>query len=705
MKKILIPFFAMAALLYNSCSTQEKKQENPFFSDYQTPFQVPPFDKIDTTHFMPAFLEGMKQHNLEIEAILSNSESPAFENTVLAFDKSGQMLKKVSLVFFNLKESHTNEQIQAIAKKISPLISKHNDGIYMNANLFEKIKAVYTNRNNLALDPVQIRVVEKYYRDFERKGANLSTEDQKQLSKINEELSVLTLTFGENLLAETNKNFELVIDNEQDLDGLPQEVIDAAAEFAREKKLDGKWVFGLSRASMTPFLQFAKNRDLREKLYRGYFMRGNNGNNHDNKEILSKIVKLRTEKANLLGFKNNASYVIDINMAKTPERVEEFLMQLWTPALKVAKNELAEMQKIIDKEGGKFKLSAWDWWYYAEKLRKEKYNLDEAELKPYFSLAQVRDGMFDVSTKLFGITFTKLTNLPVYHPEVETFQVKEKDGSHLGILYMDYHPRSTKSGGAWCTVFEPAGWRNGKKVDPVVSIVCNFTKPTGDIPALLNWDETQTLFHEFGHALQCLFSVGKYDRTTGIDVVPWDYVELPSQIMENWAGEPEVLKSYAKHYKTGETIPDHLVTKIVNSRLFNQGFATVEYLAAALLDLSYYNLTNPEFGDVETFEKQAMDKIGLIPEILPRYRSTYFSHIFDGGYDAGYYVYIWAAVLDADAFEAFKESGDLFNPELAQKFRQHCLAEVGEGEGMDQYRKFRGKDPSVEPLLRRRGLK
>jgi peptidyl-dipeptidase Dcp len=691
----------MIIVMNYSCKNAKEK-ENPFFAEYQTPFQVPAFDKIDTTHYMPAFIEGMKQQNLEIEAIVNNTAEADFENTILAYDKSGQMLTRVRSVFFNMNSAHTNEQIQALARELSPMLSKHRDDIAMNEKLFQKIKAVYEKRNESKLDSSKIRVIEKYYRDFERNGANLSKEDQEKLRKINEELSSLSVKFSENILAETNKNFILVIDNEKDLDGLPQNAIDAASEAAKAKEMEGKWVFGLSNPSWIPFLQYANNRDLREKLYRGYFMRGNNGNENDNKEIVSKIAKLRFERANLLGYKTNAAYVIDDNMAKTPENVHEFLMKLWTAALPVAKNELKEMQKIIDKEGGKFKLQAWDWWYYAEKLRKEKYDIDENELKPYFSLANVRDGMFQVATKLYGITFTQLTNLPVYHPEVETFQVKEADGSHLGILYMDYHPRASKRGGAWCTGFQSAGWLDGKKVDPIVSIVCNFTKPTADVPALLTWDETNTLFHEFGHALHSLFRDGKYDRTAGN--VPRDYVELPSQIMENWAGEPEVLKTYAKHYQTGEVIPDALIEKIVKSSLFNQGFQTVEYLAASLLDLEYYGLTEPKLVNVEEFEKQAMDKIGLIPEILPRYRSTYFSHVFSGGYAAGYYVYIWAAVLDADAFEAFKESGDLYNKELAEKFRKHCLAEVGEGEGMDQYRKFRGKNPVIDPLLKRRGL-
>ncbi len=701
MKKLLIFLITMSVILNYSCK-DEKKTDNPFFSKYQTPFEVPPFDNIDTTHYLPAFIEGIKQNSAEIDAIVNNTEEPNFENTVLALDKSGLMLTKVSKVFFNMLDANTNEQLQNIARQASPMLSKHRDDVAMNEKLFQKIKTVYEKRNESKLDSGQVRVVEKYFRDFERSGANLSKEEQDKLRKINEELSVLTLQFNENLLAETNENFQLVIDNEKDMEGLPQDVIDGAAQAAKESNLEGKWVFGLSRTSMTPFLQFANNRELREKLYRGYFMRGNNGNKNDNKEVAAKIVKLRAEKAKLLGFNSYAAYVIDDNMAKTPEKVDEFLMKLWNAAIPVAKNEVKEMQKIIDKEGGKFKLMPWDWMYYAEKVRKEKYDLDENELKPYFSLDKVRDGMFNVANKLYGITFTKVNDLPVYQADVETFEVKEKDGSHLGLLYLDYYARASKSGGAWCTDFQSAGWRNGKKVDPIVSMVCNFSKPTGDVPALLTWDETTTLFHEFGHALHGLFTIGKYDRTAGN--VPSDYVELPSQIMENWAGEPEVLKAYAKHYKTGEVIPDKLVEKIDNSSLFNQGFATVEYLAASLLDLAYYNISEPEMLNVEEFEKKAMDKIGLIPEILPRYRTAYFAHIFDGGYAAGYYVYIWAAVLDADAFEAFKESGDVYNQELAAKFRKYCLSEVGEGEGMDQYRKFRGKDPSVEPLLKRRGL-
>ena len=702
MKNSLLLLVAVPFLLVLGC-TKTPKNDNPFFTEFTTPFQVPAFDQIDTTDYMPAFVEGIKQHDAEIAAIADNTEEATFDNTILPFDKSGKMLKRVSKVFFNMTEANTNDQLQDIANKVSPMISKHEDDISMNAKLFARIKTIYDKRKESNFDAQQIRVVEKYYRDFEREGANLTKDQQDQLRKINERLSILALKFGENQLEETNTNFKLVLDSKADLDGLPEGVISAAAEKAEKGNMKGKWGFTLAKPSMIPFLQYAKNRELREKIYRGYFMRGNNNNANDNKSVLAEMVALRADKAKLLGFENYAAYIIDDNMAKTPAAVDEFLSKLMTASLPVAKAELAEMQKIADAEGGKFKLQSWDWWYYAEKLRMKKYNLDENEIKPYFSLGNARDGMFAVATKLYGITFTKVTNLPVYQKDVETFEVKEADGSHLGILYLDYHPRDNKSGGAWCTDFQSAGWENGKKVDPVISIVCNFTPPTGDMPALLNWDETSTLFHEFGHGLHGLFSQGKYNRTAGN--VPQDYVELPSQVMENWAGAPEVLKMYAKHYKTGEVIPDELITKIVNSGLFNQGFETVEYLAASLLDLEYHKLAAPAKVDPEVFEKEAMNKIGLIEEILPRYRSTYFSHIFNGGYAAGYYVYTWAAVLDADAFDYFRKSGDIFNPELAASFRKNCLAESGDDEGMVQYKKFRGQEPSMDPFLKRRGLK
>ncbi|MBN1986270.1 MAG: M3 family metallopeptidase [Prolixibacteraceae bacterium] len=705
MKKLLYVIFVLGLAL-SSCQSQKKENstamENPFFKEWTTPFGVPPFDEINEEHYVPAIKEGIQQQQAEIDAIVENTSEPNFENTILELDKSGQLLSKVSGVFGPLNSANTNEKMQEIAREISPLTTQNRDNIMMNPELFKKVKEVYEKRNEMGLDAEQLRVTEKYYQDFVRNGANLSADDQEKLKAINTELSALSLQFGENLLAETNKNFKLVIDNEAGLAGLPEDVIARAADDAKKAGEEGKWVFTLAKPSMIPFLQYAENRDLREKLYRGYFMRGDNNNENDNKEIIKKIVQLRDQKAELLGFDNYADYVIDINMAKTPEAVYDFLMKLWEPALVMARQDVKEMQAIINREGGNFKLASWDWWYYNEKLRKEKFNLDEAELKPYFSLENAKNGIFYVAENLYGLKFVKRDDLPVYHEEAEVYEVQEADGSLLGVLYMDFHPRDGKRVGAWSTGFRQASYtKGGERIPRIGSIVMNFTRPAGDTPALLSFDEVSTLFHEFGHALHGLFTDGPYDRTAGS--VPRDFVELPSQIMENWAAEPEVMKVYAKHYQTGEPISDELIEKLQKSGTFNQGFSTGEYVAASLLDLDYHTTENPDIADVRAFEKASMDKIGLIPEFIPRYRSTYFSHIFSGGYSAGYYVYYWAAVLDTDAFYAFRETGDLFNPEVAAKFRE-LLAKSGSDEGMNVYVKFRGKEPSIEPYLKKKGL-
>ncbi|MEA1874348.1 MAG: M3 family metallopeptidase [Bacteroidota bacterium] len=710
MKKILLLSLPVI-LLMASCNDKKSENEdvntvdNPFFQIYDTPYGVPSFDEIENAHYLPAFEEGIKQQNEEIQAIANVEEPATFENTILAFDRSGDLLTRVSNVFFNISSADNSDELQEIAKEVTPMISKHNNNMMLNSELFERVKAVYDNRFDAELNDSQIRVVEKIYQDFERSGANLNEDDKDRMREINNKLSMLSLDFGNNLLAETNKNFRLVIDNEADLAGLPESAIKGAAATATDLDMEGKWVFQLSRASMTPFLQYAENRDLREKIYMGYIMRSNNDNEFDNKGIIKEIVQLRAEKSELLGYVTHAGLVIDVNMAKTPENVNKFLMKLWDAALPVAKSEVYDMQQIIDREGGDFQLAPWDWWYYAEKLRKEKYNLDENELKPYLKLENVRDGMFWVANQLYGINFEKLDDIPVYHPDVEVFKVTEADGTLVGLLYADYYVRDSKRGGAWCTSFRAASYdAEGKRIEPLSTIVMNYPKPSEDAPSLLSWDETTTMFHEFGHALHGLFTNGKYQRTAG--VVPRDYVELPSQFMENFAGEPHVMKHYAKHYQTGEVIPDELIEKLNKSGHFNQGFVTVEYIAASILDMDWHSLqTSETVDDVLAFEKASMDNIGLISEIAPRYRSTYFQHVFSGGYSAGYYVYIWAAVLDADAFNAFKESGDIFNPELASKFRKHCLAEVGEGPAMEQYIKFRGQEPSEEPLLERRGLK
>ena len=711
MAKKLINMIALSAIVLASCTTKpEQKNEaetpNPFLTEYTTPFQVPPFGQIKNEHYLPAFEAGIAEQQAEVEAIVNNDETPTFENTILPFDKSGEILDRVGNVFFNLNECLTDDEIIEIAEQVLPMLSKHSDSIMMNPKLFERIDYVYQHRNEMGLDDQQIRVVEKYHQDFVRSGAALPADKQEELSKINEQLSTLSLQFGNNLLKE-NANFKLTVENEKDLAGLPQTSIDAAAEQAKKDGKEGKWVFTLSKPSLIPFLQYAENRSLREKMYKSYYCRGDNGNDYDNKALIKQMLELRLQKAQLMGFDNYANFVLDVNMAKNASTVDKFLIDIFNPAQELAKRELAEMQAIADAEGADFKLEGWDWWYYAEKLRNAKYNFDENQIKPYLTVDNVRNGMFDAANKLYGITFTKNETLPIYYPGVETFEVKEANGDFLGILYLDYYPRESKSGGAWCTSFRESGHDiHGNKIYPVVSLVMNFTPASGNTPALLNWDETETMWHEFGHSLHAFFSDGLYDRTCGN--VPHDYVELPSQIMENWVAEPEVIRMYAKHYQTGEVMPDSLIEKIENSALFNQGFNTTELIAASILDMKFHEITSIdeiEALDVNAFEKAQMDAIGLMPEILPRYRSTNFAHIFNGGYCAGYYAYTWAEVLDKDAFNYFKTSGDLFNPELAASFRKNCLQECGNDEGMVQYRKFRGQDPDYEPYLRARGLK
>ncbi len=698
-----LPLLLLASIVMFGCKQKEEKSSNPFFSEYNTPFNVPAFDKIDTSHYVPAFVKGIEEQQAEIDAIVNNTEAPSFDNTIYALDKSGKLLGNVSRVFYSMNSAMNDSAMQAIAQKVAPLTTKHRDNIALNDKLFQRIKSVYENRDNSNLDDLQKRVVSKYYNDFVRSGANLNEADQAKLREINQKLSTLALNFIENHLAETNSNFKLVIDKKEDLDGLPQPVIDGALDTVKASATYGKWIFTLQKPSLIPFLQYAKNRDLREKIYRGYYMRGNNNNKNDNKENLVNIANLRLERSKLLGYNTYAEYSIIENMAKTPEKVYEFLNKLMVPAQVVARRDRDEMQKIIDKEGGKFKLDTWDWWYYAEKLRKEKYDLDESEVKPYFALGNVRDGMFYVANKLYGLTFTKLTNVPVYHPDVEAFEVKEADGTHAGVMYFDYFPRESKGAGAWCGTFRDQSYdEKGNRIAPVITMVLNFTKPTADAPSLLTWDETSTLFHEFGHALHSLFVQGKYSRVAGN--VPTDMVELPSQVMENWAGVPEVLNVYAKHYKTGEVIPQALLAKLQNSLVFNQAFETVEYIAASVLDLDWHSIKEPVAVNAIDFEKKSMEKLNLMKEIIPRYRTTYFAHIIDG-YAAGYYVYLWAAVLDTDAFQAFVESGDIYNKDLADKFRKYVLTEGGNDEGMVQYNKFRGQEPSLDPLLKKRGLK
>lgn len=696
MKKIALIMIA-ASLLMASCTPKQETATNPFLTEWNTPFGVPPFDKIGNDHYMPAIDSGIALARTEIAAIVSNTEAPTFKNTVDAFDRAGQVLTKTMLVFGNLVDANTNEVLDSLQMLIAPKVSAYNDEVLLNAGLFARIKAVYGARESAGLNDEEMFLLENLYKNFVRNGALLGPEDQEKLKKMNQEISVLTVSFSQNVLEETN-SYKLVIENEADLAGLPESVRAGAAEQAKAAGMEGKWIFTTQKPSMLPFLQYADNRELRRQLYTAYLNRGNNNNGFDNKQILADIVSLRAERARLLGYKTHADLVLENRMAKKPENVFSLLNQLMDRSLPIAKNERDQMQEIIRSEGGTFRLESHDWWYYAEKLRKTKYDLDDSALRPYFSLDNARDGAFAVANRLYGITFTPIENIPVPHPDAQAFEVKEADGSHVGVLYMDFFPRDSKRQGAWCGGYRDHKVRDGKEITPVVTIVCNFTPPTGDAPALLSLEEVSTLFHEFGHGLQGLFAANEYAGTN----VAWDIVELPSQIMEHWVTEPEVLAMYAKHYQTGEVIPAELVEKIKNSSYFNTGFDNVEVMAASLLDMAYYTLEAPAKVEVASFEKEFLKKAGLIPEIEPRYHSTYFLHIV-GGYDAGYYVYTWAAVLDNDAFEAFREKG-IFDQTTATSFRKNVLEKMGTMDAEQQYINFRGREASIEPMLKNRGL-
>ncbi len=701
--KKTILFIAIAGIFLASCN-QKKEQTNdmnPLLSTYNTPFDVPPFDRIENSDFLPAINVAIGEQQKEIGAIVDNPEAPTFENTIVALDHSGNRLRGVTNIFENLQSANTSKELQQIAKEASPVLSAHSDNILLNKDLFDRIKTVYDQRASLDLNQEQQMLLDKTYKRFARNGAALDPAKKEELRRINKELSLLSLQFDENLLAETN-SFELVIDNEKDLAGLPQSVIDAAADAANAAGHQGQWMFTLHKPSMIPFLQYSAKRNLREKIFKAYINRGDNDNAHDNKQIAARQAALRVKRANLLGYPSHAAYVLEQNMAKTPENVYAFLDEIREPALKMANKEADELQQMIDAEGGHFELQPWDWWYYAEKLKKQKYDLDEEQLRPYFKLDNVREGMFGLANKLYGLTFKKLDNVPVYHPDAVAYEVFDADGSHKGILYMDFFPRASKSGGAWMTSYRKQSRRNGENVPPVISMVMNFSKPSGDKPALLSFEEVSTMFHEFGHSLHGLLSDCNYVTLSGTSV-PRDFVELPSQIMENWAAEPEMLKSYAKHYKTGDPIPDDLIQKIKNAGKFNQGFATMEYLAACYLDMDWHALTDTTLQDAVAFENQSMANIHMLPEIVVRYRTPYFAHIFAGGYSSGYYSYIWAEVLDADAFQAFKETS-LFDKKTATSFRKNILEKGGTEDPMKMYENFRGRKPDNKAMLERKGL-
>jgi len=692
-------FAAAMSCMVCACGQQAADTSNPFLSEFETPYGTPDFDRIKVEHYEPAFLKGIKQQNEEIKAIVENPEEPSFENTIVALDNSGEILARVSGVFFALTEADTNDEMMALEAKIAPMLSEHSDNIFLNQELYKRVAAVHAQEEagKIQLTTEQHYLLDKYYKEFVRSGAGLDAQKQERLREINKQLSTLTIEFGNHVLADNN-DYLLVVDKKEDLAGLPDAVIAGAAQEAKAHGKDGKWVFTLQESSRTPLLQYAQNRELRKNIYQAYTSLGNRGNANDNKEVLKKVLALRLEKAQLMGFNNFAEYQLADNMAKNPKNALDLLYGLWEYSIKNAKAEAAELQKIMDREGKGEKLEAWDWWYYAEKLRQEKYDLNEDAIKPYFSQEDVHNGLCTVVNKLYGITLTPCDSISVYNKDVKTYIVKDADGSLLGVFYSDYMPRASKRSGAWMSNFR----EQQEGVRPLIYNVASFTKPAGDLPSLLTIDEARTMYHEFGHALHGLLTQCKYKGVSGTSVAQ-DFVELPSQIMEHWAVEPEVLKMYAKHYQTREAIPDSLIAKIENQALFNQGFMTTELLAAAILDMEMHCLTTMEGFDVLQFEKQLMDKLGLIPQIAPRYRSTYFNHIM-GGYAAGYYSYIWAERLDTDAFEAFKEHG-LFDQATAISFRKNILEKGGSDDPMKLYVTFRGAEPSLDALLKTRGLK
>ena len=697
--RTLLPLTALVCLA-SPAMAKPVPATNPFFTPWKTPFAVPPFAQIKAEHFLPAFEEGMKRQRTEVEAIVKTKAAPTFQNTIAALDDSGEFLARVERVFLLLTGAETNEQLQALEAKIQPMMTAHKDDLNLNEALFHRVKAVYAKKATLKLSPEETTMLDKTYRRFTRGGANLTGAQKERFRAINGELSSLQVKFLANVLKDTNA-YRLVLDKQKDLAGLPGDQVAAAAEAAKKAGLAGKWVFTLQYPSIWPFMTYAENRELRRQLFTAYTTRCEKDETN-NRPVFAKIAALRAEKAQLLGFPTWAHFTLDDTMAKTPAKAYALLEQLWKPSVAMAKRETASLQAMIDTEKGGFKLEPWDWWYYTNKVKKATFDLDEEALKPYFPLDQVREGAFTLAGKLYGITFTERKDLPVYHPEVKAFEVKEKDGRHVGVLYMDFHPRAGKGAGAWCDTLQDSWTKQGKFVSPVVYNVCNFSRPSGKAPALLGADEAETLFHEFGHAIHFLLVKTRF-RSNGVNGVAIDFVELPSQIMENWVFEPEMLKLYAKHYQTGEVLPTAQVEKLTKAGNFNQGFAWTEKLAASLLDLDWHTLVTPTLQDAAAFEQASFAKWGLIPEIVSRYKTSYFKHSATD-YSASYYSYTWSEVLDSDAFQAFKEKVNLFDPATAKAFRK-LLSKGGSENPAAVYREFRGRDPHVEALIEKRGLK
>ena len=698
MKKTSILFlFTVFCSIQN---IQTYAEMNPFFSQFKTPYKIPPFELIKDEHYKPAFYRAMESHLNEVDAITSNIDSPSFTNTIIALEKSGKDLDVVSSTFFNLQSSNTNDIMDEIAAEIGPKLSGHYDAIYLNKELFNRVKSVYNTSSELDLNTEQLRLISEMYKDFIRSGAQLNEESMSVLTEINQELSSLTIEFDQNLLKETNEGYQLIISDVEQLDGLPKDIINQAKKLAQSEGHDGQWLFKPTRVSMYPFLTYSTQRDLRQKLYTSYTKRGNNDNEYDNKAIAINIANLRLKRAKILGYASHADFVLDNTMAQTTDRVKDLLDRVWSPGLETAKKEAAEMQKMIEDEGDTFELAAWDWWYYSEKIRQLKYDFSEEEAKPYFSQAKVLQGAFDVATKLFDITFEERFDLPKYRENIRTFEVKDLEGNPIGVFYTDYTLRSNKGGGAWMNSFVDQSKFDGIEL-PVVMNTCNFPPPNEDGISLLSFEQVETLFHEFGHALHGLLSDVNYPSLSGTSVKR-DYVEFPSQMMENWAIQPEVLASYAKHYQTNEIIPQELITKITNAAKFNQGFATTEYVAASYLDMAWH-MEEQQIEDANRFEQETLNELGLISQIATRYRSTYFSHIFAGGYSMGYYSYLWTEVLEADAFVPFSEKG-IFHKETADKLKKYVYSSGNSDDLMTQYIRYRGSEPNIEALLKKRGF-
>ena len=697
-------YILMAALTTTMCGCTSHQQEkgNPLFSEFNTPHGIAPFAEITIDHYREGMLKGMEEQKAEIEAIVNNSEAPTFENTILALDKSGELLRKVRGTFSPLSSSNSNDQTRALQKEMSPISSTHNDDINLNEKLFARVKSVYDSRESLTLTPEEAKILQNTYDRFVNSGAELSDEDKAKLRELNKEISMLQLEFSQNLLHETNNTF-VVAESLEEMKGLPQANIDAAAKMANENGQPGKWMFNMQRPSCNPVLQYCENRELRRKVYEAYYNRGNQDNDHDSKAICAKLVALRLEKAKLMGYSNYAEMALKNRMASTPEAVYDLLMQVWEPAIAKAKEEIEDIRAEIRKDGKDFEPAGWDYMYYLDRAKKAKFAVDEEEIRSYREINNVMQGIFHVANKLYGLTFKEITaEVPSYEPTAKAFEVIDRDGKLLAIFYSDNFTRESKNAGAWCTSFRSQSYKNGERIIPIVVNSCNMTIPNNEGYALQSIDNVETLFHEFGHALHNFMRDVQHSGASGVER---DFVELPSQINEHWAFEPEVLAVYAKHYKTGEIIPMELVNKIQESAKYGQGFATVEYIAASLSDMDLHVLTEvPADLNVMEFEAAKLNERGIPSQILPRYRITNFSHTMGGGYTAGYYSYMWAEVLDADAFEAFAETGDIFNQEVADKFRKYVLTPGGIDDGMTMYKNFRGREPKIDALLKNRGF-